>query len=44
VVTGESPRRYGDVVLLKSVFERLVLPLHGDVGIVGVAMGGTRGG
>lgn len=33
--------RYGDVKLLKTVWDKLVLPLHADVGIDRVAMGGT---
>jgi hypothetical protein len=41
VTTGENPSRFGDVGLLKTVFEKLVLPLHADVGIERVAMGGT---
>ena len=41
VVTGETPARYGNVELLQTVWSKLVLPLHGDVGIERVVMGGT---
>jgi hypothetical protein len=41
VVTGEHPFRYGSVPELRRVFDNIVLPLHGDVGVERVAMGGT---
>ncbi|HLL20598.1 MAG TPA: hypothetical protein VK427_00625 [Kofleriaceae bacterium] len=41
VVTGENPSRYGNVPLLDAVFDNVILPLHGDVGITRVTLGGT---
>jgi hypothetical protein len=38
---GNYDEQYGDFPLLKKVFAQLVLPVHGDVGVERVALGGT---
>lgn len=37
-----SPKQHGDVAALKRVFEHIVTPLHGDVGIERVELGASE--
>ncbi len=41
VLTGEHPARYGNAPLLHTVMDKLLRPLHDDVGIERIDMGGT---